>query len=612
MASTQGKKASRGRKKEPYSPWLMDCLKALKPPENLSVSEWADKYRVLSAKDSAAPGRWRTERTPYLKKPMDAFNDLHIRDITFVAGTQIGKTVMEQNMIGYAIDQEPGPVLIVYPTEKLAEFNSQNRLQPMIQLSKPLRAKYNTEHSQRLELQFDDMYIALVGANSPSELASRPVQYVFFDEIDKFPKWTGTEASPLELAEERTKTFYNSKIVKVSTPTLKTGNIWQGWEKAEAQYQYFVPCPHCGEFQTFKMKNLRWPDDISPEEAQGAAEYLCEHCGRPIDDRQKMQMLRDGQWKPINAPRTRPRKVAYHLSSFYSPWLSFGDIARKFLEAKDYPEKLMNFINSWLAEPWEDKASRLKSDIVKSKALPYERGTMPEAAQLLTCGVDVQLDHFWYSVRAWGPHMTSWLVDYGRAETWADVETVINRNYSDTNGEIRNINLACIDSGYNTDEVYQFCAEHLDVAIPTKGSATPLKSRYTVTVLDKGKGFGLRLFNFDPNQLKDYIAGRLNVDAGAAGSWNVCRDVEQEYCDQVCAEQKVEHKDKKGRVSRVWEKVTSHAQNHYLDTETNNILAAEILGVRYLMEPEETAAPAKEEHREESGGWLGNIKDNWI
>ena len=192
------------------------------------------------------------------------------------------------------------------------------------------------------------------------------------------------------------------------------------------------------------------------------------------------------------------------------------------------------------------------------------------------------------------------------------METVINRNYSDTNGEIRNINLACIDSGYNTDEVYQFCAEHLDVAIPTKGSATPLKSRYTVTVLDKGKGFGLRLFNFDPNQLKDYIAGRLNVDAGAAGSWNVCRDVEQEYCDQVCAEQKVEHKDKKGRVSRVWEKVTSHAQNHYLDTETNNILAAEILGVRYLMEPEETAAPAKEEQREESGGWLGNIKDNWI
>ena len=223
----------------------------------------------------------------------------------------------------------------------------------------------------------------------------------------------------------------------------------------------------------------------------------------------------------------------------------------------------------------------------------------------------VQLDHFWYSVRAWGPHMTSWLVDYGRAETWADVEKVINRNYCDTNGEVRTVNLACIDSGYNTDEVYQFCAEHMDVAIPSKGSSTTLKSRYTVTVLDKGAGYGLRLYHFDPNQLKDYIAGRLHVDAGAPGSWNVCRDVEQEYCDQVCAEQRVEQKDKKGRISRVWEKVTSHAQNHYLDTETNNILAAEILGVRYLMEPEEKPAP-KPEPKEKESGWLGGVGENWL
>ena len=146
--------------------------------------------------------------------------------------------------------------------------------------------------------------------------------------------------------------------------------------------------------------------------------------------------------------------------------------------------------------------------------------------------------------------------------------------------------------------------------MPTKGSSTALKSRYTVTVLDKAVGFGLRLFSFDPNQLKDYIAGRLAVDAGAPGSWNVYKDIEREYCDQVCAEQKVEHKDKKGRVSYVWEKITSHAQNHYLDTETNNILAAEILGVRYLMEPEAEAAASKEDD-EKDEGWLGDTKD-WL
>ena len=610
-ATRESEEQKQQRKNAPYSPWLMAALKVLKPPENITVSEWADKFRVLSPKDSAAPGRWHTSLTPYLKFPMDCFNNLHIKDITFIAGTQLGKTVMEQNMMAYAIDQDPGPMLIVYPTDKLAEFTSQNRLQPMIQLSDPLRRKFDDEHSQRLELQFSDMYIALVGANSPSNLSSRPVRYVFFDEIDKFPKWTGGEAGPLELAEERTKTFYNRKIVKVSSPTLKTGNIWQGWETAEAQYRYFVPCPHCGGYQIFSLKNLHWPQDATAEEAGRAAEYICEHCGQTIDDRQKMQMLRDGQWRAVNTPKGRPRKVAFHLSSFYSPWLTFGDIARKFLESKDFPEKLMNFINSWLAEPWEDKANRLRSDVIKTKQLPYERGTMPAAAQLLTCGVDVQLDHFWYSVRAWGPHMTSWLVDYGRAETWADVEKVINRNYCDTNGEVRTVNLACIDSGYNTDEVYQFCAEHMDVAIPSKGSSTTLKSRYTVTVLDKGAGYGLRLYHFDPNQLKDYIAGRLHVDAGAPGSWNVCRDVEQEYCDQVCAEQRVEQKDKKGRISRVWEKVTSHAQNHYLDTETNNILAAEILGVRYLMEPEEKPAP-KPAPKEKESGWLGGVGENWL
>lgn len=538
---------------------------------------------------------------------MDAFTKPGIHDITFVAGTQLGKTAAEQNMMGYAIDQAPGPMLIVYPTDKLAEFTSQNRIKPMIALSKPLAEKFDAEHSQKLELQFQGMYIALVGANSPSGLASRPVQYVFFDEIDKFPKWSGQEAGPLELAEERTKTFYNKKIVKVSSPTLKTGNIWKGWEQADARYEYYVPCPHCGAYQVLTMKQLKWPEGSNAYDARDAAEYHCISCGNIIDDRQKMDMLRHGRWKTINKPPKRVHSVAYHLSSFYSPWLTFGDMAYKFLSAKDEPERLMNFINSWLAEPWENKANRMQSDIVLNKRLNYLRGTMPAEAQLLTCGVDVQLDHFWYSVRAWGPHLTSWLVDYGRVETWGDVETVINRDYADTNGEVRNINLACIDSGYNTDEVYSFCAQHMDVAIPTKGASTPLRARYSVTVLDKAVGFGLRLYNFDTNQMKDFIAGRLGVAAGAAGSWNVCKDVEPYYADQICAEQKVEYKDKKGRITLRWEPISSHAQNHLLDTETNSALAAEILGVRYLMEPD-----TEEMSEPEENDWLGDAGKNWF
>ena len=147
----------------------------------------------------------------------------------------------------------------------------------------------------------------------------------------------------------------------------------------------------------------------------------------------------------------------------------------------------------------------------------------------------------------------------------------------------------------------------MDVAIPTKGASTPLRARYSVTVLDKAVGFGLRLYNFDTNQMKDFIAGRLGVAAGAAGSWNVCKDVEPYYADQICAEQKVEYKDKKGRITLRWEPISSHAQNHLLDTETNSALAAEILGVRYLMEPD-----TEEMSEPEENDWLGDAGKNWF
>jgi len=595
---------------------ITDALATFKPPEKLTVSEWADKFRVLGEKDSAQPGPWKTERTPYLKGIMDAFNDDEIEDITFVGGSQLGKTVAEQNMIGFAIDQDPGPMIIIYPTDKLAEFTSENRLEPMIQLSPALVNRYNKRASEKLELQFDSMYIALIGANSPSNLASRPVRYVFFDEVDKFPKWSGAEASPISLVGERTKTFFNRKTVKVSTPTIKTGNIWRSYENADLRLKYKVPCPHCGHSQALKFRpkkgeggGIKWPEGMKdPQLVRYAAWYECERCHGRIDDRHKMDMLRRGEWKPENTPAVRVRSVAFHINSIYSPWVTFGDVAAKFLAAKDMPEELMNFINSWLAEPWEDKASKMSPNIVLEKQLDYEQGSVPEQAQLLTLGVDVQLNHFWWGVRAWGPKLTSWLVDYGRAETWAEIENIIDRPYPSIWGEVKNINLACIDSGYNADEVYQFCAMHMDVCLPTKGSSKAMRSRYSVSMLDKY--VGLRLYVFDSNQFKNFVAGRLTVAAGVPGSWNVYQGCDQRYADMICAEEKKEIKDKKGRVTYEWQPISSHAQNHMLDVEVNCTIAAEIAGVRYL---QEVPIVMKRPESPQSGGnkWVGNT-NNWI
>ncbi|HML88919.1 MAG TPA: phage terminase large subunit family protein [Methylomusa anaerophila] len=595
------KKASISKERNSWPTYIQDALDTFRPPEKLTVSEWTNKFRILDEKSSASPGQWKTERTPYLRRIMDEFCNPEIENITFVAGSQLGKTEAEYNMLCYAIDQDPGPVLVVYPTDKLAEFASENRLQPMFKLSPAIMDKFDERASDKLELQFINNYVALVGANSPSDLATRPVRYIFFDEIDKYPKWAGREANPLSLAEERQKTFYNKKTVKVSTPTIKLGNIWRSYEKADLRLKYEVPCPHCGHKQLFVFKQIKWPEGMSdPQLVRFAAWYECEHCYQRIDDRHKMEMLRSGDWKEQNVPVGRVKSIAFHLNSIYSPWLTFGDVAAKFLSTKENPEDLMNFINSWLAEPWEDKASRMRSDVVLEKQLDYEQGRVYDQAQLLTLGVDVQLNHFWWGVRAWGPRLTSWLVDYGRVETWIEIENIIYRPYPSTLGEVFHINLACIDSGYNTDEVYQFCAMHQDVCLPTKGSSKAMRSRYSVSKLDKF--FGLLLYIFDPNQLKDFIAGRLSVPAGEPGSWNGYQGCDRRYADMICSEQKVEQKDKKGRVTYEWQPISSHAQNHMLDVEVNCTLAAEIAGVRYLVEPEPVIAVPECEGR----------KSNWL
>jgi len=549
------------------------------------------------------PGPWKTSFIPYGKEPMDAFNDPEIEHIILVFGSQASKTELLINMAGYAVDQDPGPMLIVYPEDGTAEFASESRIQPMIMSIPALKNKYNERGSEKLELKFDDVFIALNGANSPSKLASKPIRYLIRDEIDKYKQWTGKEANPLNLSEERTKTFpHNRKIVDASTPTLKTGNIWSAYEGADLKKKYQVPCPHCGTMQTLVFKQIKWPKDIdnNPKLARDLAWYECVHCKGIIEDRHKQQMLAFGKWVAENKPVGRVRSVAYHVNSIYSPFVTFGEMAYKFLLAKDYPDQLMNFINSWLAEPWEDKATSMKSDVVLQHQGDYDEGLIPEDALLLTAGVDVQLDHFWGTVRAWGERMTSWLIRYQRLETWADVEKFIFDPYPTEWGEVTQVQKACIDSGFNTDEVYLFCAQHPGICVPTKGSSAPLRARYSATRIDKGKGAGLVLYVLDTNQFKNQISGSLAKPAGTPGTFNVYKGCPREYADQICSEQKVSERNKRtGATIETWKPISSHAQNHLLDCEVGAAAAADLLGVRFVAKPQEPVVPDPEPQKED-------------
>jgi len=311
------------------APYQQEALQYLKPPENMTVSQWADKYRILDAKTSAMPGPWRTDQTPYLKGIMDEFNNYETEEIVYVKPTQVGGTECLQNMVGYIIQQDPAPTMIVYPTEQLAKSISENRLQPMFKATPELRKKFD-ENSQLLELQFDGMYLTLAGSNSPSSLASKAIRFLFLDEVDKYPGASRKEADPISLARERTKTFHNSKIFITSTPTLKSGHIWKEKEDADIEKHYFVPCPHCGEYIELKWSQVTFPSEEGMSAADRAefANYICQECGCIITDQDKPDMLRYGEWRIVKQNTKFVRKVAFWMNTLYSPFVRFSEVVK--------------------------------------------------------------------------------------------------------------------------------------------------------------------------------------------------------------------------------------------------------------------------------------------
>ena len=604
------RKSKSVEKQRPKVDWFPEELEAFKPPERYTVSEWADNFRVLT-NISAEPGRWRTNRTPYLKEPMDKFTDPLIEQIVLCFGAQLGKTETELNMIGYALDQTQSPVMMVYPTDAIAKFASDKRVQPMIKSVKSISDNFD-ENSKLLELDFNNgNYMVLVGANSPSSLSSRSIKYLFFDEIDKYPAFSGKEADPIKLAKERTKTFVDKKIVMVSTPTVESGNIWQALMNANERRQYYVPCPHCGVSQTLKFKQIKWPDEHNDnaDMIRDTAYYECEHCGGHIYDRHKMEMLRHGKWEAVNASQSKVRSISYHLSSIYSPWVTFGDVAYEFKTSKGTPASLMNFINSWLAEPWRSAKTKSTQNMQFTEST-YPSGVVPDKAVLLIASVDVQLDHFWWEVRAYAPGVKSYLIDYGQASTWDDLEEIIiHREYPSEYGEPRQIMKAGIDSGFRTDEVYQFCSRFPEVCIPLKGSSnhTTMTAPYTMTSLEKGVVGGLKLYVLNTDYWKDFIFARMVRPINEDGTIHLYKDCPQEYSDHLRSEEKQEHRNvKTGAVTVQWKPLTSHPVNHLLDTCTYNAAVADIAGVKYLMEPEPYEETEEVQTYEDYSGGIGN------
>jgi len=577
-------------------------LDGLRPEADLTVSQWADQYRMLSSKASAEPGPWRTNRTPYLQEPMDALSsNSPIQRVVLMFAAQTGKTEAGSNWLGYVIAHAPGPMLCVQPTVEMAKRLSKQRLESMITETPVLSEKIAPSRSRdsgntMFSKEFPGGMMLLTGANSATGLRSTPCRYIFCDEVDAFPLDVDGEGDPVSLAEKRATTFARRKILLTSTPTVKDFSRIESEYNRSDQRRFYVPCPACGVMQWLKWSQLKWQNNDA-----STAKYQCESCREQFSEINKPVMLRKGEWR-ATAP-SDGKTAGFQLSGLYSPlgWLSWSDMVDEFLRAKGDAPMLKSYVNTRLAETWEeDYASKVDAAGLLERCEHYEPAVLPEEALALTVGVDVQGgggsagDRLAFSVWAWGRDEEGWLVAhqeiYGdpcRPEVWKQLDEVVLREWPHAAGGKLRPDVVAIDSGgHATAEVYQYARERgRQGVVAIKGSSQrgkpPIGKASKVDLNSSGKSLkrGATVYPVGGDTIKTTLFGRLKHNELGPGFLHFHMDTTGEYFEQLTAEKQA-LRFVKGFPVREWVKKPS-ARNEALDCLVYAYAALNLMYQRY-------------------------------
>lgn len=577
----------------------------LTPDPDLTVSQWADRHRMLSGRASAEPGRYRTARTPYMGEIMDRLSPGDpTQRIVFMKAAQVGATEAGNNWIGFAIHQAPGPMLAVQPTVELAKRNSRQRIDPLIDESLELRERVKPARSRdagntMLSKEFAGGILIMTGANSAVGLRSTPARYIFLDEVDAYPASADEEGDPVTLAEARSLTFaHRRKVFLVSTPTIRGMSRIERDYEASDQRRFFVPCPHCGTMQWLKFERLRWQKG-QPE----TAEYHCEGCETPIAEHHKTAMLEAGEWRPTATPAD-PNTVGYHLSALYSPigWLSWERIVRAWDAAQGSDEAIKAFRNTILGETWVETGEAPDWQRLYDQRERWKPGNVPAGGLFLTAGADVQKDRIEVDVWAWGRGLESWLVDHivieggpDRHEAWGDLTELLGRTWPHERGAHLKIARLAIDTGYEAPAVYGWSrAQGFAQVSPVKGvegfnRSSPVSGPTFVDATEGGKRLrrGARLWTVAVSTFKAESYRFLRLERpteeeradGAAfspGTVHLPHWVENEWLKQFVAEQLVTVRTKRGFARLEWQKLRE--RNEALDCRVYARAAAWIAG----------------------------------
>lgn len=519
---------------------------------------------------------------------MDAIGDPHIRRVVIMCAAQLGKTELLLNILAYFMAYSPAPILVMQPTLDMGQTFSKDRLAPMLRDTPALRGlvdvKSRYSGNTIMKKNFPGGHVTIVGANSATGLASRPIKVLLADEVDRYPGSAGTEGDPLSLAQKRQTTFWDKKTVMVSTPVIKGHSRIETEFNQSTKEEWHIPCPSCGHYQPLVWANVIFnPDDLTKEPL-----YKCERCGHEAGEYAWKAQGINGKFVAEN-PEAETR--GFHLNTLASTFCGWKEIVQKFLVAKEQldqgnPEGMKVWVNTELGETWEERGESVEDVELFNRREIYD-AEVPEDVLVLTAGVDVQDDRFEVEVVGWGVGKESWGIRYQKIygdmlkeQVWADLDNFLLSGFTKKDGSVLHILSTCIDSGgHHTDQVYRFTKERYERrvwAIKGKGGAEVSFIRNPTT----NNRVKTPLFIIGVDAGKALIYQRLKHETKGP---NYCHFPENEaagydatYFKGLTSEKMVV-RFRKGRSVIVWElKDSSYKRNEPLDLRNYAMAALEI------------------------------------
>ncbi|MGG7049068.1 MULTISPECIES: phage terminase large subunit family protein [unclassified Campylobacter] len=546
--------------------------------KKMTLTQWSENHRVLSRESSAQYGKFKA--FAYQKEPMDEISNTRRSKVVLLFASQLGKSEMINNAIGYFIHQEPSTILFMLPNENDAEDYSKRRLTPMIRDCEVLKELINANDANNTILikNFSGGNLALVGSNSVSKLASKPIKILLIDEADRCENTK--EGSAIKLAEKRTVTFSQRKIVISSTPTLKdSSQILSEFELSDKRY-FFIKCPHCGYSQTLDFSHVVWEKDKDNKPIFESVRYTCADCGALLSESEKNRAVASGEWIATNPGA---KTAGFFLNAFYSPFFSMQDIVRDWYESKDDQSKLQTFINTIEARGFEPPTISLNSDELFDRIEPYDSQNVPECVKFITAGIDIQANRIEINFIGWASGFEAFNIEYkqihgntDQEEVWGEAFKYLHKKFTLSNGKELTLTLGLVDSGFNTERVYKFCAASKRL-LATKGANEGTNREDFINPIKKIKN-GCYFMRVGTYKGKSELMRLLKIKEAGNGYFHYGKGYTREFFAQLNAEKLQKLKNKNGYEKLQWVKIRE--RNEALDISVLALAGAKIVTKR--------------------------------